>query len=601
MSRVRIRWQKRRFDQKGYVAILVATLIPTVFMVCAAFAVDTTNWYAQQRDVQKAADAAALAGVPFLPNDMPSATTKAQDVAARNGYTDGVNATVTVTTGARPTQLKVTITTTVPNTFGRVVGSPTATISETAVADYQGPQPMGSPCNTFGNEPSQGTANSLTTSTGSALGTTPLPNCSSNPQLWATIQGPTVTKDWGDRYQSINCTSSATDGCTGTKNDEYASEGYFWVVKVAAAAVGQPITLQLYDPAYVFTGSDCGSISASGMTNNPNPYVTSDGKARYAASVTTSPTGATYCTGDHPSGTTNNQPMITSFALRGQTDTQDPMKGALMTSCIKQFGSQTTAPATADLTSSNKNYDQSLASEFHNWVDLCTFTPTRAGDFYLQVRDNVSTSGGTPVANTNSNPTLIWTGNTAAGAATGNLNTGYGDNSFGIRALIANGYQTSVSVSGYDRMPIYATGDTTVETFNLIRVLPGAAGSYINFSVFDLGDGLGSKTGTVRVVVPSDATGTIKTTPFPGNCSAVGGYAGAGQTLTACTATISGTKNNATTESLTIPIPSDYNCSYTVASGCWYQVVVSFSSGVTVSDITTWDATVEGDPVRLVQ
>jgi Flp pilus assembly protein TadG len=604
MTWLRRRLRSSRAQQDGYVALLVAFLLPTVFMACAAFGVDTANWYAQQRVMQKAADAAALAGVPYLPNDLPSAKSRALAVAARNGFINGVGGvSIDVTLGDRPTQLEVTITQPVRNTFGQVIGVPTTTLSRTAVADYQGPQPMGSPCNTFGNEPSQGVANPLTTPNGSALGSSPLPNCSSNPELWATIQGPQVDKEWGDRYQSLVCTGSGTENCGSGKNSEYAPEGYFWVVKVGTGAVGKSITLQLYDPAYVATGSDCEDLPAqSSWSNSPNPYVTSDGKKRYGSSVVASSTGAPYCTGDHPSGTSNNQPMVTSFVLRDPTDTGDPMKGAVHPNCTMQFGSQMTAPVVNDLTSTKAAYDESLAQVFHNWTDFCTFTPTSTGDYYIQVRDNVSTSGGTAVANTNGNPTLIWRNNPAAGAATGNLTTGYGDNSFGLRALIQDGSQSSVSVAGYDRMPMYANASGSVETFNLIRVLPGAAGSFINFSFYDIGDGLkNGNTATIRAVVPGDATGSIKTTPFPGGCSAVGGYAGSGVSLSSCTATISNSKNNAKVESMSIPVPTDYNCDYAKASGCWYQVVVTFPSGTDVSDITTWDATVEGDPVRLIR
>ena len=38
--------------------------------------------------VQKAADAAALAGVPYLPYDLANATLRAKEVAKRNGYDD---------------------------------------------------------------------------------------------------------------------------------------------------------------------------------------------------------------------------------------------------------------------------------------------------------------------------------------------------------------------------------------------------------------------------------------------------------------------------------------------------------------------------------
>ena len=38
-------------------------------------------------------------------------------------------------------------------------------------------------------------------------------------------------------------------------------EGYFYLVRVQKAAVGSPITLQIYDPAFVATGDHCGSAT----------------------------------------------------------------------------------------------------------------------------------------------------------------------------------------------------------------------------------------------------------------------------------------------------------------------------------------------------
>ena len=58
--------------------------------------------------------------------------------------------------------------------------------------------------------------------------------------------------------------------------------------------------------------------------------------------------------------------------------------------------------------------------------------------------------------------------------------------------------------------------------------------------------------------------------------------------------------NNGKTETIIIPIPSDYTCNYNSFGGCWYRVVVAFASG-TVHDVTTWDATIIGDPVRLIK
>ena len=44
--------------------------------------------------VQQAAEAAALAGVPYMPGDFATATTEAQAEATKNGYTTGGGTTV---------------------------------------------------------------------------------------------------------------------------------------------------------------------------------------------------------------------------------------------------------------------------------------------------------------------------------------------------------------------------------------------------------------------------------------------------------------------------------------------------------------------------
>ncbi len=290
--------------------------------------------------------------------------------------------------------------------------------------------------------------------------------------------------------------------------------------------------------------------------------------------------------------------MTTSFVVREQHDSLDPMQGAVVSGCIKQYKGTTTTPTNNSLRSSNGSYNEHLARVFHNWTPLCTFTPTRSGDYYLQVRTNV-TAGGTAEPNTNSRPQIIYSGNSAAAAATGNTDVGGGVNSFAIRAVTNPGLETQVAVSGYDRMPIFANAPSAESEFNLIRVLPGAAGQYITFSFFDVADAAG-QAGHVKVIRPDDATGSILTTPFPNGCIASGGQAGAQTIYNDCTAPIHSSYNNGKLETLSIPIPSDYDCNYASLGGCWYKVEVSLPGG-SVNDITTWDATIEGDPVRLIE
>ncbi len=601
-------WRLPRRDEAGASALIIALMVPTVFLGCAAIGVDTAQWYLERQRVQKAADAAALAGVPFLPQNFDAAKARALEVSARNGYDDASpNVEVIVELGELASELDVTVRSRVVNSFGAALGVRSAELEASASADYQGPAPMGSPCNTFGNEPRAGDGASSPTPAGTARGASPPANCSATPQLWAAVTGPQVDKANGDRYQARSCGSS-TYGCSGGKNSEFDPNGYFFLVKVQAAAVGKPISLQLYDPAYVETGSTCGQLSSSSAFKdswgNPilnwNPYVKTDAATRYAK------TGEAFCNGDRgyialsQSNREHSESlMTTSFALREQVDSQNPKAAPVIDGCVKQYTGTTTAPSANTLRSGQSAYNKHLAQVFHNWTSLCTFTPAREGDYYLQVQTDVKPGG---TAEDNGGKTaIVYSGNSAVGdSSRATYTEGDGLNSFAMRAVPPAGLENAVSVSGYDRMPIFANADSATSTFNLIRVLPGAAGQYVSFSFFDVGDVSGTNGGTVKVSRPSDATGSILTTPFPGGCRSQGGYAGTTEvTLTNCSAPVNQTRNNAAVQTITIPIPADYSCNYAAMSGCWYQVTVSFP-GTSVNDFTTWDASVVGDPVRLI-
>lgn len=598
------RWARsRRRDEAGYVAVLVAVMAPVLFLALAATALDTARWYVEIERVQKAADAGALGGVPYMPQDLASARTTAKQITARNGYDDAASSVaVNVQPGARPSQLRVTVSSTIGNQFGRMIGLPQITITRSAVADYTGPAPMGSPCNTFGNEPPPATGAGSPTPASSVLPPVTaggFANCSTEPKFWAVVEGPQTGKVQGDRYQTLRCENTGVDGCSAANlNEEYAEHGYFFVVKVQPAAVGQPVKLQLYDPAFVNTGVTCTSNTLPAQADIPddmNQYV-KDGKSRYAKDAPAT-TRARFCTGDMfpGSGFSGTNPMTTSFVLREQTDTQDPMKASPVGGCTKQFGAYTTVPGRNQLQSTRSGYDDELAKVFHNWVDLCTFTPTRSGDYYIQVRTNVSAAGsndpapGTP---------LIWSGSSAAAAATGNTNTGAGSNAFAIRAATPAGLGTSVAVSGWDRMPIFVNANSAVAEFNLIRVLPAAKGQFIDFNYFDAADAVNTGAGTFTVVRPTDATGSITATPFPAGCRAAGPVNSAA--LVNCSVTVTNATHNGRNQTMSIPIPPDYDCNEASPGGCWFRVRLDYN-GLQVTDVTTWDAEIVGNPVRLIE
>ena len=195
MSRRLISDRRRRAREGGYAAILVAMLAAAVFIPVTALAVDVARWYVELERVQTAADAAATAGVTYMPDDFANARTTAIAVSGRNGYPNSGTSTVTVEATSKPSQLKVTVTSTIPNAFGTAFGEDFTTVSRSAVADFNGPAPMGSPCNSYGNEPtgamnlgtaaSTGNVNNRGPSTASVI-VAPAggASCTSNPQFW---------------------------------------------------------------------------------------------------------------------------------------------------------------------------------------------------------------------------------------------------------------------------------------------------------------------------------------------------------------------------------------------------------------------------------
>ena len=100
--------------------------------------------------IQRAADAAALAGVVWMP-DFPTSQTAALAAAARNGFVAGGNITVIVVAraGEHPPATVSITDSKAPRHFSGFVGGDQS-LARTATAEYVLPVPLGSPKNTFG-------------------------------------------------------------------------------------------------------------------------------------------------------------------------------------------------------------------------------------------------------------------------------------------------------------------------------------------------------------------------------------------------------------------------------------------------------------------
>ena len=70
-------WRTRQTGERG-IAIAMVGLLLVPMLMFAAFGVDLASWYARISEIQRAADAAALAGAVWMP-ELGTASARAED------------------------------------------------------------------------------------------------------------------------------------------------------------------------------------------------------------------------------------------------------------------------------------------------------------------------------------------------------------------------------------------------------------------------------------------------------------------------------------------------------------------------------------------
>ncbi|HTY73149.1 MAG TPA: pilus assembly protein TadG-related protein [Actinomycetes bacterium] len=552
-------------DDSGYVAVLVALCLPLFLGLCA-LAVDVATWYVTGVRAQKAADAAALGGAVYLPADTATARSVALSLVDENGFTVGGGTAVEVNEDESPTRLRVTVSTTVHNTFGVVLGHPTTVVTRTAVADYAGPIQMGSPCNVLGNEAME------TSRIGS-------PACAGQTGIyWLNIAGTDVNKARGDAYASGYCTVPDTDntidGCSSlapagnlwggpTNNLDHAEftnppsdSGYLYAVHVASPVA--ELSIQGFDLGWVAVGDRCNAPSLAGAdaSDAPNPYV-DDAKKRYA------PGPGPFCTGDsqmsNPQGDPTSKVETVIRFYRPSPSASQPLAGGQVCPPLVLPGWDQTTKLADALDATSPAYDPLLAQTFRRWDSVCTVTAPETGDYIVRVTTN---GGG-------------------------------GQNRFALRADVGGpAANADVSVSALGRESLFNNVPAGTTDFYVARLDSGAAGHVLRVGFFDLADA--AQPVDVTLLQPDSDT------PFTG-CSSVPvqGATGHGP-LSGCTVTTTTTTNGGLWQEVTVPIDPGYRCSDDRdLSACWVRVRLTTAAGQ--EDTTTWRAALDGDPVRLVQ
>ena len=563
-------------DESGFVLAFVAISL-VVLLAMAGFAVDFWHWSREEARLQSAADAAALAGAVFMPNNTGQvAYTTAQSIAGRNGYTNGQNGvTVTPTVGQLPTQLQVTISEKVQNYFGSLVGAGTTTITKHAVAEYEPSVSMGSPINQFGNDPELGVT----------LGTPRYP------ELWANVFGPASYKDKGDAYQSALLHARRA----GRQLQRDQQQHRLRPERLLLRRVGRPgrdrsadlpgvrprvreRRRQLRRQQHGERGAGHQPDRASQLPPNFNPdFAVSNPSTRYSSSA-----NSVYCSGDQYYSDGNNglTPPWTDYIIR--------------------------APAA---------HDRGPAEQPDRLLGRLPRLPRRPED--RPPGDHAAGGRARPVREVL--PAVVHGLHRPEPGPGDVLHPGEdeheGQRQRGAQrwrrqpvrdARRLNGnYQTSnAQIAGWGRQGIYANYPGANTTFDLARVPEGAPGRTLIVNFFDVGDA--SQPGTLTVLPPSDSnvgasfSGCSYTAP-PGNST---GPPWGTFSSTSSSCSISGVQTplfNGQWITYQVPIPSNYTCNYTDPSGCWARVNFQFPNLTSVQDTTTWTAQIAGDPVRLVE
>ena len=541
-------------------------LVVTVLMVIAAFTVDLSQWYVAKHRAQNTADAAALAGVVFMPGQSSTALRVATETAGANGYAP---AEVDARPGDRPNRLEVTVTERTGTFFAGFMGIDRLDVSRTAVAEYDQAMQVGNPSNRLGTDPEAGITN----------------------DYFLSISGPALSKDGGDRFHTTRC-GKATVRCGSAftpNNAEFDPQGYWFSVDVDVIVPGEPLRIQVYDPGHYAQQQQCdnhpnfppgfpdswdfSALLASGLTTMfPSDGATDAERVAHWSERYRHDPGAIYCSGD----SSRNAGATTFLVYRPDGTPFSHTDNPLEPSCPpQQFDSyDEKLIALLERVGTDPRADR-FAAGFRRWVDLCVVPAgsVTTGSYIVQVR--LTSPPGAPLV---IEPSYVKGG----------------QNHFSLRAGFGpdiDGSGTTVFANGHLAIDANKPGSST--TMDMVRTVPGYAGRFLSLELWDVGDA--SRPGDLTILPPVESSTTFTNCRFANTNSVWSGDPNPAD----CSVPVSYNAFNGQLMTILVPLPASYDCDAASPVGCYVRVRVAYPSG-SVYDHTTWSATIVGDPVRLV-
>ena len=573
---------RRRFgSSRGQVLVIFAGGLIALLSLCAVV-IDVSWYWANTLRVQRAADAAALAGVVSLPGNVAGAQNLAVQAAGANGYAlTNACAAGTMRPSALPglcaqpdaandRQLDVTVTAPVSTFFMRLIGINSITATRTSKAKYELPVPMGSPLNYYG-------VYQLCPVTGSCA---PEPGATSDPissqGFFGAIEGQGTNRSTGDAFATYY------DGKP-TQNTAFKATGYDYTVVVPTSGA----TVWVFDPTFCATATKAAGGHA----------------------------GA----GDHWLGPNNPTAVSTYYQLWNFNDFPlDPSQWTIVPGADS-----------GSLFANENNIDRSAtygSSTLTNYADQGTpsgYTDCQAG--------KIAAKGQTPGPGQTAYSGGYWHNqwwslatNVAAGTyfvrvmttdpnnSNGNLGQSF-ENMFSLEVTGGGAGQ----IYGAGRMATYANIDSGTQTFYLAQISQVlGAGKTMEIDLFDPGDvGAGA---WLQILSPDgnkvDPNNHASFT-WTADSNASSGHQSSGGTVT-CIQTFGGTGSAppgcpAATSGgiffqdswvkILVPIPGTYGQTGLQPAGDpaagWWKIKYTVASG---NDTTTWMVSVLGNPVHLV-
>jgi hypothetical protein len=550
----------------GYALVLGAlALVPLVAVL--ALAIDLTTWQARAAALQRAADAAATAGVPLLPS-VGRATEVAREVAGRNGVIHGTAGVDVAVVALGPAELEVRVTARGVRRWFAAPFTDAPDIERRAVAEYVPSVALGSPRNVLGSGSLAGTADPYRGQPGLPAG--------SAEDVWLAVNGPCASREQGDWLLPVSTANFMSGNppigfpywraCTSTGDplvrmvSSHDATGYVVGLRVPERYPGGPFTVQVFD------ASRCAGS-----------------KADYGAT---------------------EAPFWTRFVVRGADATPAlPLDNPVISSRTFATGDACgTAAATSFACGSGSWQDR--------WCNLATINDPLPGATYLMQVD-------TGPVSTSSQHRLNGFGvrvRSGAAVATGGFETCTVDP---FDRSVAYRPDTCVQVHGVSWLSVFAFGDEPRPTFDLVEVGPEHGGATLEASLFDVGEGtvglqildpLGTPSAFSWEVVDETGNDTAPT----GGWAGVVPMGGSLDTRGLATTDACGSGNpqpgrgrwssslyNDRMLRLRLLLPVDIDAAY--GGRRWWRVRYTSCASHEVTDRTTWGARVVGEPVRLVR